>query len=207
MPTEVAKTTDRCELHPGSATVARCDTCGRALCLICATPVRGLVFGPECLPSDVADEVPLAPPSGRPPMPRRWLALGIALTILVAATFPPWTRFGQASGWFGGWGWPLRWSMLTALSGAAALGTWFVRRHRPARGVALVLEILAAAACLGAGLAIANPPPFTKAASAPWIALAAGLAAGAIAFTGARAGPGDARRDEPDATTVRPSVS
>jgi peptidoglycan/LPS O-acetylase OafA/YrhL len=184
MPTEVVKTTDRCELHPGNPTVARCDTCDRALCLVCATPVRGQVFGPECLPFDVADEAP-APPR-RPPMPRRWLALGIALTVVVAATFLPWTRFGQASGWFGAWGWPLRWSMLAAVAGSAALAVWLVRRRRPGRGVALVLEVLGAAACLGTVLAIVNPPPFTKAALAPWIVLAAGFVAVALAFDGAR---------------------
>jgi hypothetical protein len=189
MPTEVAKTTDRCELHPGKATVARCDTCDRALCLVCATPVRGQVFGPECLPSDVSSDEPVAPVR-KSPMPRAWLALGISLAILVAASFLPWTRFGSASGWCGAWGWPMRWSMLAALAGAPALVLWLARRRHPGRRVALILAMLAVAAGVGALLAIANPPPFTKAAVAPWIALAAGLVATAVASVGFRAGFG-----------------
>jgi hypothetical protein len=187
MPTEVVKTTDRCELHPGNPTVARCDTCGRALCLVCATPVRGQVFGPECLPIDVAGDAAVTPPRNAP-MPRPWLALGIALSLLVATTLLPWTRFGQASGWFGAWGWPLRWSMLAAVCGSAALIIWLVRRRRPARGVASVLGVLGGIGCLGAVLAIANPPPFTKASVAAWLALAAGLVAVALASVCARGG-------------------
>ena len=173
MPTETARSAERCQDHPGSPSVARCSRCGRTLCIACAVPVRGSVLGPECLPPDVAAEA-RADGVRRTPMPVWWRVTGAALVILAGATAFPWTRFGTASGWFGAWGTPLRWSTLTAVAAILALLVWSFRRwHGSWAGWAVAA--LSAAAAVGAELAILNPPPFTKASAAPWVALVAGL--------------------------------
>lgn len=180
MPTETTKSTERCETHPGSPSVARCARCGRTLCIACAVPVRGAVLGAECLPPDVAAEA-LAEPAARARMPRWWAVTGGSLTALVASTFFPWTRFGLGSGWFGAWGLPLRWSTVAAVAGALALALWLVRR-RPRRGVSGIIVGLSIAAAAGAELAILNPPPFTKATFAPWVAVVSAAIAAGVAL-------------------------
>src|SRR6266446_4891571 len=104
MPPEdrTTKTVDRCELHPGAATVATCGGCGRALCITCAVPVRGEVFGNECLPPDL-DPAGTALDSSAPLMPRPVLAAGACWILALAATLLPWMRFGTGSGAFGAW--------------------------------------------------------------------------------------------------------
>ena len=176
MAAETSKGTERCESHPGTVSVARCATCDRTLCIACAVPVRGVVLGPECLPAEVAAEVGPAAIAG-PPIAPRWVGAGAALLLLVASTLFPWTRFGVASGWFGAWGSPLRWSTLTAVAGSIAFAIWIARR-RPGRGVMRSVAALAMAAAGGALLSVLSPPPFTTASAAPWVALAGGLAAG-----------------------------
>lgn len=172
MPTETTKGTERCEVHPGSVSVARCARCDRTMCIACAVPVRGAVLGPECLPADVAPEGGVTEVR-RPPMSRGWIVTGAALLVLLGSTVAPWTRFGVASGWFGAWGSPLRWSTLTAAAAALALLIWIARR-RPGRTVVGAVAVLGILAAGGAELSIVNPPPFTKASAAPWVALAAG---------------------------------
>lgn len=184
MPTETTKGTERCSLHPGSVSVAHCARCDRTLCMACALPVRGVVLGVECLPQDVATGDEAAAPR-RPPMSRWWLAVGVALAILLASTVLPWTRFGTGSGWFGAWGLPVRWSSAVVLAAVLATLFWLWRRS-PGRAVAATVAVLAVVAATGAEFAILNPPPFTRSSVAPWIALAAGVAAGASAFTIAR---------------------
>jgi hypothetical protein len=181
MPTETTKSTERCETHPGSPSVARCARCGRTLCIVCAVPVRGAVLGPECLPPDVAAEA-LQEPARRVPMPRWWAVTGAALIVLVGTTVLPWTRFGLASGWFGAWGLPPRWSLLAAIAGALALTIWVSRRY-PGRAASGVVVLLSVAAGAGAELAILNPPPFTKATPAPWVAVASAGVATVVAAT------------------------
>jgi len=184
MAPEATRAAERCEAHPGSASVARCARCDRTLCLACAVPVRGTVLGPECLPADVAAEAGATDPP-RAPMPRRWLATGLGLAILVCTTALPWTRFGTGSGWFGAWGLPLRWSGVAALAAVAAFLTWVVRR-RPGPVAGRIVAALCAAAAAGAGLAVADPPAFTQAAVAPWVAVVAGVATAAVALAATR---------------------
>lgn len=184
MPPEATKSAERCRDHPGSPSVALCARCGRALCIVCAVPVRGTVLGPECLPPEVAAEA-RADDAVRTPMPGWWRTTGAALLVLLVSTGFPWTRFGTASGWFGAWGTPMRWSTVTAIAGSLALLVWLARR-RPGRMTILVAGTLSIVAATGAQLAIINPPPFTRASAAPWVALVAGVAAAVAALVTAR---------------------
>jgi peptidoglycan/LPS O-acetylase OafA/YrhL len=184
MPTETTKSAERCRDHPGSPSVALCARCARTLCIACAVPVRGAVLGPECLPPDVATAAQVEIAAG-PPMPAWWRATGATLAVLVSATCFAWTRFGTASGWFGAWGTPVRWSTLTAGAGALALLVWVVRR-RPGRAATRCVAVLSIAAAAGAILAVLNPPPFTRPSPAPWVAVVAGGLAGAFALVAAR---------------------
>jgi hypothetical protein len=179
MPAETTKSTERCETHPGSPSVARCSRCERTLCIACAVPVRGAVLGPECLPPDVAAEAFAEP--DRAPMPRGWGVIGVALTVLTGSTVFPWTHFGLASGWFGAWGLPPRWSLVAAVAGVLALAVWVTHRQ-PGRGASGTVALLSIAAGVAAELAILNPPPFTKATFAPWVAVGSAAIAAVVAL-------------------------
>src|SRR5437879_3371574 len=94
----------RCLTHPSSPSVALCDSCGRPLCLRCAVPVRGEVYGPECLAEVLGPDGATAA-TALPAPPRNLLfdLTGLGLVVAVVASLLPWTRFGQPSGVFGGW--------------------------------------------------------------------------------------------------------
>ena len=172
---------ERCETHPGTSSVARCDGCGRALCLRCAVPVRGRVFGPECLADVLGPDGAVGPrPVPRPPRDRRLALAGLGFLVAAAGSVLPWTRFGVGSGIFGGWGvGHPRWSTLA--TGAALVGlvvvTVMVARFSRLRPLgAALLTVLAAAGGVGAVLHMLNPPPFTQAWLGPWVALAGSAA-------------------------------
>lgn len=185
MPTEerVAKGVERCANHPSRLTVATCEVCGRPLCVECAVPVRGRVLGTECLSEVLGDDTPTSTP------PRTWRhnrspidrLTGAFLTVAVFLTLLPWTRFSTGSGFAGAWATDLRWSMLAACGAVLTLVAWLglERRATVARGVAILGSAVIASGSL---LAALNPPPFTKPALAPWIALATGLVAAAVAI-------------------------
>ncbi len=142
--------------------------------------MRGRVLGAECLADAVGPDppaqgpVPAAPPRGY----GSGLA-GAAFAVAALSSVLPWTRVGEGSGLFGGWGLPPRWSLLA--SGAAALGLllWIAPRAvriRPRPAWSAALAVLAALVACGGVLAIVRPPSFTHATFAPWLALASGLA-------------------------------
>jgi hypothetical protein len=185
MPTEerVVKGVERCANHPSRLTVATCELCGRPLCVECAVPVRGRVLGIECLSEALGEDTPTSPPlrtwrRHRSPIDR---VIGASLAVATLVTLLPWTRFGTGSGFAGGWAIDRRWSMLAACGAVLTFVAWLGlgRRATVARTVAIM-----AGALIGAGalLAALNPPPFTKPALAPWIALAAGVVATAAGF-------------------------
>jgi hypothetical protein len=191
MPTDerATKSAERCASHPSRATVGVCDVCGRPLCLECAVPVRGRVLGSECLAEVLGDDI-----GGSEP-PRPWRkkravadrAAGVLLAIVTLASLLPWTRFSTGSGFAGAWAIDGRWSMLAAGGAAIGLGVWLASSARSA--VARIAAVTGGAvASAGSLLAIVNPPPFTKASVAAWIALAAGLLAVALASICARRG-------------------
>jgi len=174
------KGAERCANHPARTTVAVCDVCGRPLCIGCAIPVRGRVLGPECLPEVLGDETPVTP--ARPWLRRQTRsiperAIGGLLALALLGTLLPWTRFGTGSGFAGGWAVDRRWSMLAAGAAVVSLGLWVWSARRPV--LARIAALTGGALILtGSVLSIANPPPFTKPALAPWLAAVA--AAGAI---------------------------
>ncbi len=183
MPTEerVVKGAERCANHPSRLTVATCELCGRPLCVECAVPIRGRVLGTECLSEVLGEDTPTTPP------PRTWRryrspidrVTGAFLAVATIVTLLPWTRFGTGSGFAGAWAIDRRWSMLAACGAALTFVAWLSlgRRATVARAVAILGGAVIAAGSL---LAALNPPPFTKPALAPWIALAVGVVGAVI---------------------------
>ena len=183
MPSEerTTKSGERCDQHPASPSVALCDGCGRPLCIVCATPVRGRVLGAECLAEALGPDSPLpepAPPGFR--MSRAEAFTGWAFGLGVAATLLPWARFGEGSGPFGAWGRSFRWSMVTAVAAAVGLALWLLThalRRPPGRFGGWAQSLLASLMTAGSALALLRPPSFTHPWIGQWFALAAGLAA------------------------------
>ena len=101
---------------------------------------------------------------------------GVFLAMAIGVTLLPWTRFSTGSGFAGAWATDPRWSMLAACGAVLTFIAWLglARRATLARAVAILGGSLIA---VGSLLAALNPPPFTKPALAPWIALAAGVGA------------------------------
>jgi hypothetical protein len=172
------RSAERCDLHPRVPSVGRCDGCGRFLCLSCATPVRGRLLGQECLAEELGAEVreDAGPESSRD---LRQTIAGAAFAVALVSTFLPWSRSGEGAGVFGAWGRELHWSLLAAVAAVAGLLLWAARRryglHRPAWDFALTA--LGALVAVGALLAVLRPPSFSRVWFAPWIAVAAGVAA------------------------------
>jgi hypothetical protein len=170
----------RCANHPALAEVGRCSICGRALCLTCATPVRGAVIGPECL-SAVLDEMPPPTPLAIriPPIADYLLVLGFGL--VVALSLFPWSRFGDSSGFLEAW--TIHWSLVACLGGVGGLAAaiWFSRRSADPRLETAVFSGLAIVVAVAAWLHFVRPPPLSDSAVAPLLAIVAAL----IALTGA----------------------
>ena len=181
---------ERCEQHPHRVSVARCENCGRRLCIACAVPVRNAVYGGECLPAMLGDGVgpQAATRTQAVPSPGA-MAVTAAFAVSVLGTALPWTRFQEGSGPFGAWGLSPRWSMLAAIASAcglvASILAW--REMRPA--LLAAVRISAVLVVVGGILAIARPPAFAPAWFGPWVTLAGGVAATALAYTVLRAAP------------------
>lgn len=178
--------------------MARCDGCGRPLCLSCAVPVRGRVLGTECLAEALGPDSLLPDPApSRPRIPRAEALTGAAFALAVAATTLPWARFGEGSGPFGAWGRSFRWSMVSAVAAVLALAVWVLPRVlRRATGRMLIEAetVLALLVTVGAALAILRPPSFTHPWIGPWTTLVAGLGALAARVSGRRALAGVAHK-------------
>ncbi len=176
----LTKKLERCESHPGALAVARCDKCGRQLCLSCAVPVRGGLLGVECLPAEFGGPA-TAPP---PPATIELRVTGAAFCAAALATLLPWTRSGTFGHTFGAWAWPFRWSMVAAPAALVGCAVWFVGRRRGS--YPFLLAGLGALLVVGSVFAIRNPPPFTRFASGAWIALVSGGIALLGSLTGFR---------------------
>ena len=181
MPAEERSTRgwERCDLHPARSAVARCDGCGRPLCLPCAVPVRGRVLGVECLPEPLGQQAP-SPGRLRPLLASTNLITGAAFGLALVASALPWSHFGVGSGMFGAWGRPITWGLLAAVCALAGVVVWIVRQmvsdpERAAFDVAL--GVLGGVVALASTLAIWHPPAFTRTWLGPWVSLVAGLVA------------------------------
>lgn len=162
--------------------MARCDDCGRAMCLACAIPVRGRTFGAECLASKLGTDDPHADEAQPEPGRRARSVARLAFTVAVIATVLPWSRFGAGSDPFGAWSRSPRWSMLAALAAVAGLLISVVRRQgsNGRSGWDFALAAVGALVASASVLALVRPPSFTSPWLGPWIAVFAGvLAAGA----------------------------
>lgn len=174
--------------------MARCDSCGRPLCLTCATPVRGRVLGAECLTAALGPYVvPEDAVRTRKPSSPFGALTGIAFALAVAATILPWSRFGVGSEAFGAWGGAVRWSILSGSAAVAGLALWLALRAlqpAPRRWMRIALGFLGGLSAAGALLAIVRPPPFTRTWVGAWVALGAGALASAAALASRRPGEG-----------------
>lgn len=164
--------------------MARCDGCGRELCLACAIPVRGRTLGTECLASALGPHTALADVApGEPGRAARTLARA-SFALAVLATVLPWSRFGAGSEPFGAWSRTASWSMLAALAAVAGLLISIGRRPSPNGRPAwdALLAVTGALVAAASVLALLRPPPFTSPWLGPWVAMLGGLvAAGASA--------------------------
>jgi hypothetical protein len=173
----------RCSAHPALAAVATCDGCGRRLCLDCSTPVRGEVFGVECLPTALPEtpvDEPLPPPVTRRSMADRIALAGLAVAAL--ATALPWARFGVGSSAFGAWGLsPARYaSAVGPLAIVGLIVLWIASRpSAPSSDGArrLLRAGLGGAIALLCLLALFRPEPFATPNLVPYVALLGALAA------------------------------
>jgi hypothetical protein len=179
------KSSERCDLHPASPSVAQCGSCGRPLCLACAVPVRGRVLGVECLEAALGPGLPTDELLTTERWTFPWAVVGLAFGVAVGATLLPWTRFGEGSHPLGAWGRTAQWSVLAAIAAALGLAIWLMMRGlriRPHQPWAIVESVLGAAVTVGATLATLRPPAFTRPWLGPWIALPAGIVAFAAAL-------------------------
>lgn len=168
----------KCHIHSNAQAVAECHGCGLSLCIACAVPVRGEVFGRECLPEDLKTELP-------PPQPGRVRQLplplvGIGFAIASVAAFLPWKRYGLGSGPFGAWGMTARWSIIAAAASLLGLALWLVcalsRRWTGQRWVAC-LRGLAVLVLTATVLHFLRKPGFGPQSIGPWVsAIGASLA-------------------------------
>lgn len=174
----------KCHNHAGAQAVAGCEGCGIPLCVSCAIPVKGVVFGRECLPEDLKTELP-------PPQPSRVRQLplpvaGVGFSIATAAALVPWKRYGLGSGPFGAWGMTPRWSILAAAAALVGLGLWATgglsRRWAGSRWVS-TLRVLATIVAASAILHLLRRPGFGPHSIGPWVSLAGAI----VAVAGTRA--------------------
>lgn len=150
------------------------------LCLRCATPVRGAVYGEECLRDIVGEAAIGAPqPQARRSFPR--LVSGVGFAIAILGTASPWKRFGLGSGPFGAYGVVPRWSWLAV--GAAAVGVvvWVSvalrREATPGRVWRVWLLVAGALVVIGSAASIMSPPGFGPLGIGPFASLLGGAAA------------------------------
>jgi hypothetical protein len=156
---------------------------------VCATPVRGQVFGAECLTEVLGTDAPAEPEVGRDPDASARTVARIAFAVAVLSTALPWSRFGPGSEAFGAWGQTARWSIVAAVAAITGLVLSLAQRRpglRTARWDTLAAT-LGAIVAIAAAFALVFPPAFSRPWLGPWIALAAGAAASAASVVAARA--------------------
>ena len=160
------------------------------MCLACATPVRGQVFGAECLGEVLGSDAPSEPEDGSraaDARARTVARLGFGLAVL--ATALPWSRFGPGSEAFGAWGQTAWWSMVAGIAAIAGLALTLAQLRPRLRtpGWDAAAAFLGAVVSLAAVVAVAFPPAFSRPWLGPWVAAAAGVVACGASLVAARA--------------------
>ncbi len=153
------------------------------MCLACAVPVRGAVYGSECLAQVLGEEPRDGAEVARDGVSTR-IPMMVAFAVALASTALPWTTFGEGSGPMGAWGRSPRWAMVAALAALLGLVVAIVANRTPNapaawNWAAFGLGILIA---IGATLEWFRPPFPSRPSIVPWVAAAAGLAASAFAL-------------------------
>jgi hypothetical protein len=174
------RSAERCDQHPARQAVAHCDACGRPLCLGCAVPVRGRVFGAECLPESAERGTPARAARPRPPLTGARVLQGAGFALALLATALPWSRFGMGSGAFGAWGRTPRWALVVTVAALAGCLLWAIRQlvGRPDGPASDAwLAGLGGLVILATLLSVWHPPAFTRTWLGPWTALASGVVA------------------------------
>jgi hypothetical protein len=186
--TEPSSTKDRCAVHPDRTSVGACQECRRPSCLSCAIPFRGRLLCRTCasraLGSPDAEEASVPEPSTRPE-----LVAGAILAVGVLATIPPWHRAGSLSGILSAWSPTGEIPVFVAflcMAGAAAVILWAALAHRPGPGPAAVAAVLSGAASLAIAFSLLRAPDFYAFTPAPFVALAAAIAASIVGALRAR---------------------
>lgn len=178
----IERSADRCSLHPGTQAVATCEGCGRALCLWCAVPVRGVAYGAECLNLVLGDPPPV---EAETPRRRAPIYAVVGFAVALASTVLPWTTFGEGSTLFGAWSLAPRWALLAAVAALLGFGRALTRPRRGIHsdrawdGALIALGTLVVA---GSTLEWFRPPFPSRPSVVPWIAAAAGAFAAGSAL-------------------------
>jgi hypothetical protein len=135
-------------------------------------PIRGAVYGPECIP-EVLEDVPgpIEPPAVV--LPRGDLLAMLGFGAIVALSVLPWSRFGDASGALQAW--VGHWSLVAVAAGLVGLAASaaFLRRPKDPRLEILVYLVLAGVAATAAYLHHGHPPPLSSPTGTPLFAMAA----------------------------------
>jgi hypothetical protein len=152
------------------------------MCLACAIPIRGRIFGAECLGDVLGEDAPPAPVPDveRPPVSQMLTAVGFGLAAI--ATLVSWSRYGAGSGAFGAWSTSFRWSIVCGVAAVAGaiLSVMRLRTDSTSRGTDVANAILAIVVVVTGVFAIARPPAF----SAPWLGPYIAITGGVIALVG-----------------------
>ena len=192
-----SKVLERCDRHPTTPAVSRCDGCGRPMCLACSTPVRGQTFGSECLPTVLGVDAPASSQTDdlRPDRAIR-IASVLAFGAAVLATTLPWSRFGPGSEAFGAWTRAGRWSLVAALAAVVGLVLSLVSlgRPEPSRSRDVAAVGLGASVALASALSLMFPPAFSRPWLGPWVAITFGVLACCASLLAIRLPEKDVRR-------------
>ena len=175
---EASAAKQRCGVHTDRPSVGRCQECGRPACLGCAVPFRGRLLCRTCAARALGTPRPEEAVPGASTGPD--LVVGAALAVGLLATIPPWHQAGSLSEALSAWSpsgeLPVFVAVL-ALAGAAARTLGAALLHRTGRGSTAGAAALSAVEAGVIAFSLIRAPDFYAFTLAPFVALAAGMAA------------------------------
>jgi hypothetical protein len=180
-------------VHAERSAVDRCQDCGRAACLTCATPVRGRVLCRTCAAKAVGTPDPPEEHVARP-SPRRDLLVGGVLLVALAATIPPWHRSGTLTASFSAWRpgteLPVFLAVLALVVAIGLVAGSALRRVPVRSGPVAALATFSAGAT---AFSLIRAPDFYAFTLAPFVTMAASLVGAALCLARRRPAPRPAR--------------